>query len=709
MALGFAALLGLDQPSRVMLSNILGYTSIACWLCAQFPQVIKNASLRSCEGLALPFLCNWLFGDITNLIGCLLTDQLPFQTYLAAYFCVVDIALVAQYFYYRTPTPPPAPRYFSYSSLTDSPRQTLILPPQSAPPHPHPHHRTRSSSSLAAPALPPPPLTAGPGPAPGRGGGKQGMKRGGSQYFPPDISVTSPPDGSYAAIYSAALDVARAAERASAHSRSRKRKLSRRNTAASVVGESGGEDGADGEGEGEVDGGMLDSFHSEMSGQSGSTTRESPRRGVTHALTGGGRGAGVVDDRGRSMRRAGGPTGSGGGGSGYTSGYNGGASGNTSGNALSGLSSPMLDAHDYATGLTAGGEDDFEGLPAQAVQGRVPYHATYATEDMREWDRKRSKSRSLSLVRGSGGRGGRRAAGMAFMSLGVLVGWGGMRGGVGAGAGAGGVVLERAAPWTVLRHPQIATPPLNSYTHSPEPSTFLFEFPDSPTGPEANNAAEGEGNGGNGNGHPTHEHPPEGSPSFQRIVGRISAWSCTTLYLTSRLPQIWMNFQRKSVEGLSILLFLFAFCGNSTYVTSILLNPAGTADPAESAHYLLEALPYLLGSGGTLVFDLTIMIQSLIYGSAPPVPQPPTPLDRSARRRILSSRRRVRHLEDGWGSGAVSQERGSGSGAGLPNGGGVGAGERQALLGISGLSRRERSVSPQVSTRRTRGSSAVRA
>lgn len=28
---------------------------------------------------------------------------------------------------------------------------------------------------------------------------------------------------------------------------------------------------------------------------------------------------------------------------------------------------------------------------------------------------------------------------------------------------------------------------------------------------------------------------------------------------------------------------------------------------------------YLLGSGGTLVFDLTIMIQSFVYGSAPPI------------------------------------------------------------------------------------------
>jgi hypothetical protein len=35
-------------------------------------------------------------------------------------------------------------------------------------------------------------------------------------------------------------------------------------------------------------------------------------------------------------------------------------------------------------------------------------------------------------------------------------------------------------------------------------------------------------------------------PSMERLIGRISAWICTTLYLTSRLPQIWKN-----VSGLS--------------------------------------------------------------------------------------------------------------------------------------------------------------
>lgn len=35
--------------------------------------------------------------------------------------------------------------------------------------------------------------------------------------------------------------------------------------------------------------------------------------------------------------------------------------------------------------------------------------------------------------------------------------------------------------------------------------------------------------------------PPAAGPPLDRVIGRISAWTCTTLYLTSRLPQIWKN------------------------------------------------------------------------------------------------------------------------------------------------------------------------
>ena len=34
---------------------------------------------------------------------------------------------------------------------------------------------------------------------------------------------------------------------------------------------------------------------------------------------------------------------------------------------------------------------------------------------------------------------------------------------------------------------------------------------------------------------------PVAGPPLERVIGRISAWTCTTLYLTSRLPQIWKN------------------------------------------------------------------------------------------------------------------------------------------------------------------------
>ncbi|CAB4476951.1 PQ-loop-domain-containing protein [Rhizophagus irregularis] len=86
--------------SQEAVSVFLGYLTLACWLNAQLPQIITNYKNKSVEGLSLPFLVNWLLGDITNLLGGILTKQLKFQIYLAAYFCTVDLFLFFQYFYY---------------------------------------------------------------------------------------------------------------------------------------------------------------------------------------------------------------------------------------------------------------------------------------------------------------------------------------------------------------------------------------------------------------------------------------------------------------------------------------------------------------------------------------------------------------------------------------------------------------------------------
>ncbi|KAL0090617.1 PQ loop repeat-domain-containing protein [Phycomyces blakesleeanus] len=90
-------------------------------------------------------------------------------------------------------------------------------------------------------------------------------------------------------------------------------------------------------------------------------------------------------------------------------------------------------------------------------------------------------------------------------------------------------------------------------------------------------------------------------------IGRFFAWLCTSLYLSSRLPQIIQNFRRRSVEGLSMALFFFAAMGNLTYCLSIFTNPHATRQS------IIESVPYIIGSAGTLMFDGTIYAQYMIF------------------------------------------------------------------------------------------------
>jgi len=83
-------------------SVILGLANIACWLVAQSPQLYENWKNSSVEALSPAFLLMWLIGDITNLVGCVLTKQLPVQLYTSVYFCIMDLLLVLQYAYYMS-------------------------------------------------------------------------------------------------------------------------------------------------------------------------------------------------------------------------------------------------------------------------------------------------------------------------------------------------------------------------------------------------------------------------------------------------------------------------------------------------------------------------------------------------------------------------------------------------------------------------------
>ncbi|KAG0338374.1 hypothetical protein BG004_007252 [Podila humilis] len=106
--------------------------------------------------------------------------------------------------------------------------------------------------------------------------------------------------------------------------------------------------------------------------------------------------------------------------------------------------------------------------------------------------------------------------------------------------------------------------------------------------------------------------PPESPDQSIVQLGRIFAWVCTVFYLSSRMPQLWKNYKRKSVQGLSILMFFWAAMGNLTYTLSI-LNSADAVNPETSSRFLREAVPYVLGSSGTLMFDVSIFGQWLYY------------------------------------------------------------------------------------------------
>lgn len=92
----------------------------------------------------------------------------------------------------------------------------------------------------------------------------------------------------------------------------------------------------------------------------------------------------------------------------------------------------------------------------------------------------------------------------------------------------------------------------------------------------------------------------------KNIIGYAIGCISGLMYFTSRLPQIKKNYQRKSTKGLSLWMFLMAVMGNLTYALGILLQSV-------EVDFIVDHLPWLVGSIGTLCFDFTIFCQFLLY------------------------------------------------------------------------------------------------
>lgn len=117
--------------------------------------------------------------------------------------------------------------------------------------------------------------------------------------------------------------------------------------------------------------------------------------------------------------------------------------------------------------------------------------------------------------------------------------------------------------------------------------------------------------------------PPE--PLEFDFLGQVFGYLCAVFYLASRIPQILLNYRRKSTEGVSLLFFLFACIGNLTYDMSIFAyNPEnscqrgpGRCEPEEAraiyARYIAVNASWIAGSLGTLLLDGAIFVQFFLY------------------------------------------------------------------------------------------------
>eukprot|EP00818_Percolomonas_sp_WS_P002436 CAMPEP_0117439920 /NCGR_PEP_ID=MMETSP0759-20121206/2810_1 /TAXON_ID=63605 /ORGANISM="Percolomonas cosmopolitus, Strain WS" /LENGTH=265 /DNA_ID=CAMNT_0005231643 /DNA_START=526 /DNA_END=1323 /DNA_ORIENTATION=- len=95
---------------------------------------------------------------------------------------------------------------------------------------------------------------------------------------------------------------------------------------------------------------------------------------------------------------------------------------------------------------------------------------------------------------------------------------------------------------------------------------------------------------------------------WQHILGIIAAWISGILYFTARIPQVYLNFKRKSVEGLSFPMFFCAVMGNLCYGIGVLLP--GIPD---WKRFIIEVFPYILGSLFTVFMSFVIVLQFFIY------------------------------------------------------------------------------------------------
>lgn len=88
---------------------------------------------------------------------------------------------------------------------------------------------------------------------------------------------------------------------------------------------------------------------------------------------------------------------------------------------------------------------------------------------------------------------------------------------------------------------------------------------------------------------------------YKIVLGDCLAWIATSIFMCSRVPQIILNYQRQTTDGLAILSFVILIISSIFYLVSILL-----------VNKLVDVIQWVIGISFSLLFFDTIIIYQFV-------------------------------------------------------------------------------------------------
>lgn len=96
------------------------------------------------------------------------------------------------------------------------------------------------------------------------------------------------------------------------------------------------------------------------------------------------------------------------------------------------------------------------------------------------------------------------------------------------------------------------------------------------------------------------------------LVADIIAWFSTFIFMVSRIPQLLLNYRRKSVVGLSLISFIIIIFANWFFVASILIKLVDI-QKEKYIYFIINNLQWIIGGLITTLSDILILIQFIVY------------------------------------------------------------------------------------------------